>query len=85
MNKLLWILAVCLVMCSGCVTASYNAQTKEIKYARMGDQKAKGIHLKMPDGTSIEVESMDNSGFAAALSAVTAAFEAGVKAGTGAK
>lgn len=81
MKVICFLIMACLLF-SGCVSASYNAETKEIKYSRLGDQKAAGIKIKMADGTSVDVESLDNTGFTAALSAVTAAFQAGVTAAT---
>ena len=62
------------------MSASYNAETKEIRYSRIGDMKASGVLIKLSDGTSIEVESMNNTGFAAVLSAMTNAYEMGMKA-----
>ena len=80
--KTVCLIAICLIFIGGCVSASYNAETKEIKYSRLGDQKAAGIKIKMADGTSVDVESLDNTGFTAAVSAINAAFEMGVKAAT---
>ena len=39
------------LLLGGCVTATYNPVTKELKYERIGDQKMSGVIVEMyPDG-----------------------------------
>lgn len=39
----------------GCVSASYNSQTGDIKYMRMGPQNLKDVHLKTPQGAELRI------------------------------
>ena len=79
-------LVVCMIFISGCVAASYNPKTFEVKYNRLGDMKVQGIHMKIqepnkPATTEIDIESTEATGYTATINAMQQAFNTGVIAG----
>ena len=55
MVRICVVLVACLML-SGCVTAKYNAETKEISYNRFGSQELGGVEIILADGSSISFE-----------------------------
>ena len=55
-----WILIItmllALVVLSGCVSANYNAETKEASYFRLGNQEVDGFEVILADGSSVSFE-----------------------------
>jgi len=77
-SKILILFLVALLF-GGCISASYNPQTKDIKYSRLGNMEASGIDITIdPNGIlHVGVASEKNTG----LEAVIEAFKAGLAAG----
>ena len=51
------LICITLAMVAGCVTASYNPETREAKYTRFGDQQLGGVEIVLGDGSYITFES----------------------------
>jgi hypothetical protein len=80
------LIVLCLLaLVSGCMTTSYNPQTKEIKYSRLGDMDAANIAITMdPNGViNIEVAKIKNTGFESLIEMIKDAYEAGKRVGAG--
>jgi len=55
------ILLAVVLLVAGCVTASYNPKTNEIKYSRLGDQKVSGFTAELPDGSKVAFEQQESN------------------------
>lgn len=80
MKKTILVLLLCL-FAAGCVSVSYNPETKEVKYTRFGDQKLGGVLVELPDGTGIIIESQQSD--ARILSDALRILEKGISIGAG--
>ena len=60
MKKLIVLTMLIVVLLAGCVTASYNPETKEVKYARLGDQTVSGFTAELPDGSKVAFEQQES-------------------------
>jgi len=83
------ILMLCLValLFGGCISASYNPNTKDVKYSRLGNMEASGIVVVIdPNGAMrVEVASEKNTGLEAVMELLKSAFQEGLKAGLAAR
>lgn len=55
----MWKMIFCIMLAmvlSGCVSAKYNPETKEISYTRIGDQELGGVEIILTDGSSVTFE-----------------------------
>ena len=58
MKKLLLIM-LCLFL-FGCASVSFNPDTGEVRYFRIGDQKVNGFEMVMKDGTKIKLKGQES-------------------------
>lgn len=52
------VLALCFVMLgmlSGCMRCTYNTQTHELTYERVGNQEVEDVEIELPDGAKVRL------------------------------
>ena len=56
MKFIMMLILVLMIAVSGCVHATYNTETKEISYFRLGNQEFNGFEVVLPDGSYVTFE-----------------------------
>lgn len=74
MKKLLIILL--LMLLSGCVSATYNVKTGEVKYLRLGNQKFADIEIVLDNGSGFTIKGQESDNAELVGAAIRAALMA---------